>query len=168
MTTLTRFTTEFSAEQDRIQLIGEDGTGGHRVLWLTQRLLNRLVSHLCKGLEQRLPDTAAGEIRRSFAQQAAAAALTPQAPVRPTGQPTEALVHIVNVSNTSATTILTFNGSKGEVLAQLVLAPTLLHQWLGILHGKYLQAGWPTTVWPNWLEEAQRGQRAQARSGALH
>ncbi|MBB5272036.1 hypothetical protein HNQ70_002050 [Quisquiliibacterium transsilvanicum] len=25
MTTLTRFTTEFSAEQDRIQLIGEEG-----------------------------------------------------------------------------------------------------------------------------------------------
>ena len=55
MAELQRITTEFVDAEDRIRLAGEDAAGEAVVLWLTQRLLNRLVAHLCDWLEQRIP-----------------------------------------------------------------------------------------------------------------
>ena len=43
---LRRMTTEYRAQEDRLCLTGERTGGDAVVLWLTQRLLNRLVPHL--------------------------------------------------------------------------------------------------------------------------
>lgn len=49
---LQRITTEYRAQEDRLCLTGERANGDAVVLWLTQRLLNRLVPHLTGWLEQ--------------------------------------------------------------------------------------------------------------------
>ena len=43
---LHRITTEYIDSEDRIRLTGQLASGDTVVLWLTQRLLNRLVPHL--------------------------------------------------------------------------------------------------------------------------
>ena len=45
---ITRFTTEYSPEQDRIRMVIETAEGEKRVIWLTYRLLNRLIEAMVK------------------------------------------------------------------------------------------------------------------------
>ena len=45
---LQRITTDYHEEQDRLRLTGEDFQHTTTVLWLTQRLLGRMVPHLCR------------------------------------------------------------------------------------------------------------------------
>lgn len=49
---LERLSLRYDSTQDRVRLAGELNTGQAAVLWLTQRLLLRLVPHLCRWLEQ--------------------------------------------------------------------------------------------------------------------
>ena len=46
MNSLQRITTEYDEREDRIRVSGQLAQGEAVVLWLTQRLLNRLVPHL--------------------------------------------------------------------------------------------------------------------------
>ena len=46
MRVLHRLTTDYVEEEDRIRVSGASANGDTVVLWLTQRLLNRLVPHL--------------------------------------------------------------------------------------------------------------------------
>ena len=48
---ISRFTTEYSPEQDRIRMVIETAEGEKRVIWLTYRLLNRLIEAMVKALE---------------------------------------------------------------------------------------------------------------------
>ena len=36
------------------------------------------------------------------------------------------------------------------------MTATALRQWLGIIYAQYRKAEWPTSVWPQWMEEASR------------
>ena len=162
MTELQRITTVFVDSEDRIRLSGEDAAGRALVLWLTQRLLNRVLPHLCAWLELRAPsaahsyaDAAHAEVLQSFAQQAALAALLPQAPV-PSHAPSGAwLVHSVDVTTAEYAVTLTFKASAGEAQesAKLTLPEQALRQWLNILHDQYAAAEWPLTLWPEWVAQ---------------
>ena len=87
---LQRITTEYIDREDRIRLTGELAAGTVVVLWLTQRLVNRLVPHLTAWLDRQvtpasnIPSVQARhqDIVQSFAQQAARVQLAPEAPVR--------------------------------------------------------------------------------------
>lgn len=155
MTALQRITTVYSDVQDRLRLSGEGEQGQRVVLWLTQRLANRLVAHVCDGLGAGSGDTLASQVQRSFALQAATASLAQQPPVQPASDTPEALVHSVEVTSSQAGVLLVFKGAGSEVLAELNLPHVPLQQWLGIVHGQYRNAQWPTTAWPAWVEEAQ-------------
>lgn len=91
--TLQRITTTYDVEQDRIRLIGQYVGGGTHTLWLTQRLLQRLLPVLWQWLERQDippnsdPDLVGGgmtavsnplrdEALQNFAQQAAQSQLT--------------------------------------------------------------------------------------------
>jgi len=174
MTGLQRLTTEYSEDQDRILLAGEDATGQSVVLWLTQRLMNRLVAHLCQWLESQTAagssaaSTATGQaLAQSFAQQAAAAALAPQPPVQATNPATQALVHSVDVSAAQEALSLRFKGhanAQAQELAQVGMNAVALRQWLGIVYQQYLRATWPTHAWPQWMEEASRPEPARTQT----
>lgn len=172
MTELQRITTIFVDSEDRIRLAGEGAAGQALLLWLSQRLLNRVLPHLCAWLEHQAPatahsytDAARAEVLQSFAQLAALAALLPQAPV-PSHAPSGAwLVHSVDVTTGEHAVTLTFKAAVGETHepATLTLPEQALRQWLNILHDQYIAAEWPLTLWPEWVAQPQSSPTHAAR-----
>lgn len=152
---LQRVTTRFVPAEDRICLAGAGAGGDVRVLWLTRRLLDRLVPVLVRWLEERtsVRDVWQAEVVQSFAQQAASAALVPQAPVSDEAASAIWLVVEVDIVRGEGQLDLRFKGAGGEQ-ESLSLLPQALRQWLGILYAAYLRADWPRGVWPQWLREA--------------
>lgn len=170
MTTLQRFTTEYIELEDRIRLTGELAHGDTVVLWLTQRLMNRLVPHLTAWLARQLapassiPSVQAAhqDIVQGFAQQAACARLAPEPPVRASSEGSGWRVDAVDIAQGEGAVVLTFKG-EGKAQATLTLAAQPLRQWLGIVFEQYQRGEWPTTVWPGWMEAA----RPQAAPSAI-
>lgn len=174
MKNLQRITTEYDPAEDRVRLTGSSEEEEARVLWLTQRLLNRLVPHLCQRLEKEAPQRPGGErslraqLEQSFAQQRARAALSGQAPVQPPANVSAWRVDAVDLKFEAGGVRLTFKGVLQADRAVLQLPLLGLRQWLGILHGQYRRAGWSAQVWPVWMEEAGASTLQTASVGALH
>ena len=162
---LNRVTTEYTPTEDRIRLSGETADGQTFVLWLTQRLLNLLVPQLARWLEHH--EAGGADLFQEFAQQAAESALTAEPAVRATAPVSAWCVITVDIATGPNGVTLTFK-SDGET-ERVALPPTstALRQWLAIARGQYLAAGWPTTVWPAWMDEARAPSSAHA-SAALH
>ncbi len=170
MTTLKRITTEYVAHEDRVRISGERAdTGAPLVLWLTQRLLNRMLPVLLQWLESEGGETlhtdsaaALTEGRQqdrtspraktlhNFAQQAARAEITPQPPVRIDARTQDCLVHSVDVGSNEQMVRLSFKGADGPI-ASLTFTRQQLRQWLSILQVGWRKAEWPNAVWPEWL-----------------
>lgn len=147
---LQRITTDYVDLEDRIRLSGEMESAATVVVWLTQRLLERLLPVLLLWLEQQSADTAHAEMLHDFAQQAAEAGLTPQIPVRADVSSTAWLALSVDIAQSDQAVSLTLRGSDGQDV-NLTLVANPLRQWLAILHDAYCKAGWPLTVWPEWI-----------------
>lgn len=156
---LQRITTAYIDLEDRIRLAGETEGGERLVLWLTRRLLDRLVPHLVTWLEKNAgPQAPASrlydEALQGFAQEAAQARLKPEAPV-PAAAPSRSwLVCAVDVSLSEASIRLNFKGLAESEQTCLTMPEAPLRQWLGIIHGLYVRAAWPTSPWPGWMGEA--------------
>ena len=71
MPTFERITTQYIDFEDRIRLAGEVGNAAPVVIWLTRRLLQRLLPALLQWLERQGADKQRAEVLQSFAQQAA-------------------------------------------------------------------------------------------------
>jgi hypothetical protein len=174
---LERWTTQYVELEDRMRLNALSSQGEVMVLWLTQRLLIRLVPYFCQWLEAQsdIP-SAVQSVHHGFAQQAAQLSL--QQSTEPEVQvPTEAggvqapalLVYGVEVSKIEGHITLGFKDAQGQVHAQLPLPAQALRQWLQILHSQYIAAQWPTTGWPEWLlEHAALTSAAPSGSVLLH
>lgn len=168
MKSLQRITTEYIDSQDRVRLAGELATGEVLTLWLTQRLLNRLIPHLCGWLERHTGNAPLAEVRQEMAQQKARSELEPQAPVRAGARVQGVLIQSVDLKAAKAGIALLFKDAAGQEVARLQLPTMPLRQWLAILHGHYRLAAWPTSVWPAWVEEAQVGLMPKNHSVVLH
>ena len=153
MPTFERITTEYIDLEDRIRLAGEVENVAPVVIWLTRRLLQRLLPALLQWLERQDDATPRAEVLQSFAQQAARAELTPQAPVRAVAGCAAWLAQSVDITQSEQIISLTFRGADGQDAA-LILAAKPLRQWLGIVHDAYLKADWPLNVWPGWIRES--------------
>lgn len=168
MHALQRVTTEYVDSEDRIRLSGEFPNGDTVVLWLTQRLMNRLAPHLLAWLvpeaqPQASPIASSGrssaqavhhDVVQGFAQQAALAQLTPAPPVRASSPQASWRVESVDITRGEDAVTLTFKG-EGDARATLTFAAQPLRQWLGIIFEQYLRAEWPTAIWPEWMEAAR-------------
>lgn len=166
---LRRVTTEYRAQEDRLCLTGERTGGDAVVLWLTQRLLNRLVPHLTAWLERQEGPGEHARVILEFQQQAAVGALKPQTLVRPPSDAPGRLVRSVDLVAGPEAVQLGFKGQEaGEVLASLLLAPNALRQWLGIVYAQYVRGDWPTTVWPAWLAAGTPAPAAGPSAAVLH
>lgn len=162
MQSLQRITTEYIVHEDRVRLSGEvEKNAAPVVVWLTQRLLQRLLPALLQWLDRQGAATPRAEILQSFAQQAARAELAPQAPVRAGAGSTVWLALSVDIAQTEQAVSLTFRGADGQE-ATLKLEAKPLRQWLSILHDVYIKAEWPLEVWPEWLRESVIPARQQA------
>jgi len=164
---LQRVTTEYVMAEDRIRLSGQTADDHVVVIWLTQRMLNRLVSHLTRWLEDNgVADGADNALLQNFAQQAAEAALEPQPAVQAEASEISWRVDEVDITTGSRGVAVTFK-SAGADTARVTMAADALRQWLGILHGQYVKGEWPTTFWPSWMQEA-RAPTAKPDAVALH
>jgi hypothetical protein len=170
MHVLERLTTRYDPNEDRMQITGVADDGQTLTLWLTQRLLNRLVLHLCSSLEQ--PNQQPGNslnssvtslslpvrnhLEQSFAQQRARSALSVQPPVVPVADAPQWRVDSVDIKQGSGRVHLVLKGAIDGQQALLPLPLPVLRQWLGVVFEQYRQGGWPMQVWPAWMEEAHR------------
>lgn len=167
-TPLQKFTTEFIPEEDRLRLSGEVDGGQQVVLWLTQRLLRRVVPHLCAWLEkQPVPGASAMHPQvvaqervqiQHIAQQAAQGALQAQkqAPVQAPPDAFNGLVQIVKLENIEGRLHLVLRVEQEPAVEYRVgFAPVGLRQWLGIVYRHHETAQWPLDIWPQWM--APRG-----------
>jgi len=150
--TFERITTQYIDFEDRIRLAGEVGGAAPVVIWLPQRLLQRLLPALLQWLERQADDIPRAEVLHSFVQQAARSELTPQAPVRVVADCTAWLALAVDITRSEQVISLTFRGAGGQD-ATLNLTAKPLRQWLSIVHDAYLKADWPLNVWPGWIRE---------------
>ena len=158
MTPLTRITAEYVAQEDRIRLSGERAGAEPLTIWVSRRLLNRLLPVLLQWLERSggtLPavNLSHAETRQSFALQAARAGLAPQAPVRVKQGAESWLAQSVDFASTTSAVRLTFKAADDQA-ATLALNSQQLRQWLSILHDLWLKAEWQGEVWPQWVREA--------------
>ena len=158
---LQRLTTAYIQTEDRLRLIGEDQQGGALCLWLTQRLALRFVAHLVDALDIASPeaiknpsqDQDASKLLQGIAQKAAAADFTPLAAVESTDATQSMFIHEVAVRRAKGGVIsLVFKSDEDEEVA-IRLNPQQLRQWLSIIHGQWLKAEWPTSIWPEWMGE---------------
>ncbi len=152
MTELQRITTEYIDSEDRIRLSGQDGDSDVVVIWLTQRLLVRLLPHLFKWLEQQDSGAIPSEIVQSFAQQAAQSELLPESPVV-TAPGNEAwLAQSVDIAHDATVLKMQFRNTCQEG-PTLSLPNQQLRQWLNIIHLLWQGAEWPDNLWPEWINE---------------
>jgi hypothetical protein len=150
---LQRITTVYVDSEDRVRLSGTVAPSDSVVvIWLSQRLLQRLVPALVRWLEQQGFESPRGELLNSFAQQAARSDLTPQAPVQAPMDSDTWLAVAVDITAHAEQLVLRFRG-QGQQQAMLALEAKPLRQWLSIVHHAYCQADWPQTVWPAWVRE---------------
>lgn len=165
MAALERITTQYIDSQDRVRLAGVSGNAAPVVIWLTQRLLQRLLPVLFQWLQRQDSTLPLAEVFHGFAQQAAQAELTPQVPVQVEAASCAWLALSVDISRSNESVDLTFRGPDGEN-ATLILATKPLRQWLGIIHEAYRQAQWPLQAWPEWLQASE--DIMQQRPALLH
>lgn len=161
MTLLQRITTDYDEAEDRIKLVGQCRSNQLAVIWLTQRLLWRLLPILLERLQKApVGQPIVASVVQEFAQQAARAQMQPlpslQAPVG-----TEAwLVKSIDVGKRQNGLQLVFNGANGEQ-AILKLEGQFLRQWLNVLYDVCRKAGWPLSLWPDWMRESSQAPKKQ-------
>jgi hypothetical protein len=143
-------TIRYSDSEDRIRLSGELSAGAPIVVWLTQRLLQRLLPVLFAWLEQSMATVPRAEVIQEFAQQAARAALPPQAPVQAAADSSSWLAQAVDVAKYPQALVLSLRGIEDQQV-QFTLDANNLRQWLNIVHDAYAKGGWAFDGWPAWL-----------------
>jgi hypothetical protein len=156
-----RFTTEYHASEDRIRLSIAFNDGSVQLLWLTRRLLDRLIERLLAEIgSSSLPGGTArspsmANVQQRFNQHAATTAMKPQKPVRvdtsTQNDRPAALVTSIDLRGRRRVLILDFR-SEEAVLATIPFAKEALRQWLAVLHKRYEDAGWPGDLWPDWIK----------------
>lgn len=168
---LQRVTTEYIAVEDRVRISGAMSDDQAVVLWLTQRMLNRIVPRLTQWLEQKgVAGATAGivdnEMLQGFAQEAARAIAPALPAVQADSTSATSLVDSVDIATADAGVALIFKTGDAKS-ARLTLVTHALRQWLGIMHDQYVKAQWPTTVWPAWIQEASQA-AAKAAPAVMH
>ncbi|MFZ9502490.1 MAG: hypothetical protein ACO27F_13070 [Beijerinckiaceae bacterium] len=158
---LSRITTEYSEVEDRILLLGEDKDGSRVELWLTQRLLTRIVPVLASRLEEGAAESPAADLLNAFEQERANAVIKPAPRVPREGASVSLLVESVDVTFGGAGVRLVFKDGAG-VARGMTFTTLVLRQWLSILHAATRAAGWPSDVWPHWMSREPAPQQPNA------
>jgi hypothetical protein len=147
---LQRLTTEYVEIEDRMRISGELADKSTVTLWVSQRLLLRLLPHLFLWLEKQSGDAIPAEIIQSFEQEAAKSALSVEPPVKRAVGSQEYLVETVDLTPIEDSLALGFRQGADQVNV-IALPAQPLRQWLEILFSLWGVAEWPNDVWPDWI-----------------
>ncbi len=150
---LVKFTTAYVAAEDRIRVAGECRDGSPVTLWLTQRLLGRLVPMVASWLEQDEAPTTDRAAVQQFRQDAARGSLRQHRPVP--SRPEAASWLVTHIDHGTANGMMQLRFRAGPPPGVLLrLAPEPARQWLDMLLHACRTAGWPLDVWPAWILSA--------------
>ena len=174
MTSLQRITSEYIESEDRIRLTTISDAEETLILWLTQRLLIRLIAHFLGWLEKEAPEvarsSAIGNETKSalqeMAQQSATTELQEQSSVTADSDSTALLVKEIDIKMSEEAVLLVFKCDKDQK-AELNFTIQQLRQWLGMIQHLWRQAEWPISIWPDWMDEKQQSDLVSADS-SLH
>lgn len=172
---LQKFTTTYSESQDRIQLAGKSNENAYTTVWLSRRLLIRMLPPVIGWAEQITPanqplSNEGQALAQDFAQQNAQSQLVKQAPVT---TPDE--THLSNNEAHNSWLALEIDIVKSRQLLRLVFKNTQdksssLHlnniqtrQWLFIIYSQWIKAEWEDFGWPLWIKAPN-----QKPSGDVH
>ena len=144
---LKRVTTTYVDTEDRLRLVGETDSGEHHTLWLTQRLVGRLVDRILQWLPQEREEIQ--EITQQFAQ----AKHEPEPPVIADPACMSWLVKEITLVPAQGTLGLVFKSmDSGQQTVVVEFNEVCLRQWLNIIFKQHQHAQWVGTDWPAWFE----------------
>ena len=152
MNELQKVTIEYDENEDRIRLAGEGTAGDRTVIWLSNRLLRRLIPLLVDWIGKEARASGMAETILGFEQDAARAALGLQEPVRVGGADSSWLVHVIDLRLAEEVIRLEFRGRGGSEAASLAVDILSMRQWLSIVHAQFIRAEWALDIWPRWME----------------
>ncbi len=157
MLIIQKITQRYHSEQDRISFSVQSVEQQVVLLWLTQRLANRLVSILVSWLgedsgvlmNQSFTDSQSLD-QQGVLEQTQQAQLTTFSAVDVTLAQGERLLNSIDLArDQNGAYILTFNWIENN--ACLILNVTELRQWLSILYRLFGTAEWPKQAWSAWF-----------------
>ena len=131
-------------------------------LWLTRRLLNRLIPSLTDQLEVNSANKISKELEQAFAQEEAEIKKIKTKSVLLKKDNPSWLVTSVKVEKSKFEFKHLFINEKGlktaekdgtQKKAEFVLAISNLRQWLNALFKIYTKAEWDTKCFPNWIDD---------------
>lgn len=154
---LATITLGYILEQDRVRLDGADADGKTLTLWLTARLLNRLVPLLIQRqtdmqYSAQNPGRVTTDEPDSSGKQAHKVQRAPGSP--------EILVASVDVSTCDGQLLLVFKDSEETQRGLFVMPLSALQQWNRGLRQCFEQAGWPQSVFQSQNPSGPVGQSA--------
>ena len=150
-------TMQFDPLEDRLIMDCSDKSKNTQRLWLTRRLLDRLIPSLTDQLEVNSTNKISKELEQSFEQEKAEINKTKTESVKLIKNNPSWLVTSVKVGKNSQEFKLLFIEDKIENenyqnKAEFVLAIPNLRQWLNALFKIYLKASWDTKFFPVWID----------------
>lgn len=161
-----RFTTRYIAVEDRICLSAASAQGEVAQLWLTWRVLKKLLPILLEWLTPKLTENSEQATLAPVQEHAASKAVVPFVSESPAaGEAPEQVGHSewlvteIDISRLESAVRLAFKGSQGEQVL-LAFSPEPLKSWLGMLYCLINnEADWEFTQWPSWAKVAGLSKR---------
>lgn len=177
---VTRASLTYNQTEDRVSLTCAVNNYECVVLWLTARLANRLVPHLCQVVAQ-LPDAsslnsdqevmdndaaAPAESLENDATAGAVSCSAPEAPVVAEAGSVAWLVTAIDLTNGPMFVQLSFRDDQGQAPVLLSLAHSQLAQWSDGLKRCFVRASWSLGCWKT--TTGADSQSRETRWVALH
>ena len=153
-------TMSFNPMEDRVVMDSSDKNEKVERLWLSRRLLDRLIPSLTDQLEVKSSNEIPTEMEHSLAQEKADLDKQEDEPVKMKIKNPSWLVTSIQIRRSESNFQLVFLGENTEVSnitksqAKFDLATTNLRQWLNAVYKIYLKAEWETKAFPPWLKES--------------
>ena len=145
--------------EDRVVMDSSDKNEKVERLWLSRRLLDRLIPNLTDQLEVKSSNEIPTELEQSLAQEKAELDKQESEAVKIKIKNPSWLVTSIQIRRSESNFQLVFLGDNTEVSnitknqAKFDLATTNLRQWLNAVYRIYLKAEWETKAFPPWLKE---------------
>ena len=162
--TLGKITTDYHSTEDRVRILGEAQSGIVCEIWLSNRLLNRLISTL---LDQSNQDIFKSEAVETFQQEAAVANFKSQPPVQHHQETVSWLATSINVARGDGARKLIFK-DKASLSATIIFTDIQLRQWMEIVYKSYVKSEWSLAAWPAWFLTMHSQAKNQKGNDAIH
>lgn len=148
------FTARYDAIEDRLRLDAVDAQGGKQAIFLTRRLVDRVIPVLVSHLEGKTPDGVPAELAQGMSQsrarQVRQAGETTQAVIADNETPTW-LCRTIHLQKAAyGLNVIFTDDTRIDTIMPMVEAN--LRAVLDIFLDLYTKANWPTEPFPEWMK----------------